>query len=169
LNWARFPLSLNRACCAAVFLAIGWQSAIAAERGVTIEWDPSESAEGAGTIWLGYLVARTAYRDEHKLPLPASGEIIPTFAEEVSARSSATTIYQELKAKDKKLHNAYWEQMVKVAANGFMPAYVWTYLRRPSWSERDAPRNLEAFASWRVSALKGHKPETHGRLAVTTK
>ena len=141
---------------------------MAAERGIAIEWDPRDS-EGSGAIWLGYLTARTVYRDKHNLPLPASGEIIPTFAEETAARSDAATIYQELKAKDKKLQDSYWDQMVKVVANGFMPAYVWTYLHRPSWPERDAPRNLEAFTSWRVSALKGHKPETHGRLAVTIK
>jgi hypothetical protein len=160
---------LKRAFYAALFLAVGLQSSIAAERGISVEWDPRDSAEGAGAIWLGYLIARTGYRDKHNLPLPASGEIIPTFAEELSARSDATTIYQELKAKDKKLHDEYWEQMVKVVAKGFMPAYVWTYLRRPSWPERDAPRDLEAFASWRASALKGHKPETHGRLAVSPK
>lgn len=162
-------MSLSRAFYAALFLAIGFQSSLRAERGIAIEWDPRESAEGAGTIWLGYLVARTAYRDKHKFPLPASGEIIPTFAEEVSARSDAATIYQELKVKDKKLHDSYWEQLVKVDANGFMPAYVWTYLHRSGWPEREAPRNLSAFEHWRASALKDHKAQTHGRLAVTPK
>ncbi|PZR74356.1 MAG: hypothetical protein DLM73_08165 [Chthoniobacterales bacterium] len=152
-----------------MFLAIGLQTLMAAERGIAIEWDPRESAEGAGTIWLGYLMARTAYREKHKLPLPVSGEIIPTFAEEVSARSDAAAIYQELKAKDKKLHDTYWEQLVQVGAKGFMPAYVWTYLRRPSWSEREAPRDLDVFERWRASALKDHKAQTHGRLAVTPK
>jgi hypothetical protein len=158
---------LSRAFSIALFLAIGLQSAMAGERGIAIEWDPRESAEGAGAIWLGYLIARTAYRDKHKLPLPASGEIIPTFAEETSARSDAATVYQELKAKDKKTYDPYWEQVVKVVVKGFMPAYVWTYLRRPSWPEREAPGGLEAFEHWRGSALKGHKPQTHGRLAVT--
>ena len=142
---------------------------MAAERGISIEWDPRESAEGAGAVWLGYLMARTAYRDKHNLPLPASGEIIPTFAEEVSARSDAATIYQELKAKDKKLYDSYWEQLVKVDAKGFMPAYVWTYLHRSSWPQREAPRDLDSFGQWRASALKDHKTQTHGRLAVTLK
>lgn len=68
----------SRAFYIALFLSIGLQSAMAGDRGIAIEWDPRESAEGAGAIWLGYLIARTAYRDKHKLPLPASGEIIPT-------------------------------------------------------------------------------------------
>jgi hypothetical protein len=160
---------LNRALYAALFVVIGLQSSSAAERSIAIEWDPRDSAEGAGAVWLGYLVARTAYRDKHKVPLPVSGELIPTFAEEVAARSDAAKIYQELKATDKKLHDSYWEQMVKVVAKGFMPAYVWTYLRRPGWSQRDAPRDLEAFEAWRTTALKGHMPETHGRLAVSSK
>jgi hypothetical protein len=162
-------VSLRRAFYTALFLAIGLQSSMAAERGIAIEWDPRESAKGAGAIWLGYLIARTAYRDKHKLSLPASGEIIPTFAEEISARSDAARIYQELKAKDKKLDDPYWEQLVKVNANGFMPAYVWTYLHRSSWPEREAPRDLEVFEHWRASALKDHKAQTHGRLAVTPK
>lgn len=138
-----------------------------AERGIAIEWDPRDSAEGAGAIWLGYLMARAAYRDKQKLPIPATGEIVPTFAEEIEARSGATMIYQELKEKDKKLHDAYWEQLGKVAAKGFMPAYVWTYLRRSSWPESEAPRNLAAFEHWRASALKNHKAQTHGRLSAS--
>ena len=160
---------MRRTFYAALCLVIGLQPSMAAERGIAIEWDSRDSAEGAGAIWLGYLMARTVYRDKHNLPLPNSGEIIPTFAEEVSARSDAVTIYRELKANDRKLHDSYWEQLVKVNAKGFMPAYVWTYLRLSGWLEREAPRDLDAFGRWRASALKDHKTQTRGRLAVTIK
>lgn len=162
-------MPLSRAFCALLFVAIGLQAAIAAERGIAIEWDPRDSAEGPGAIWLGYLMARAAYRDKQKIPIPASGEIIPSFAEEVSARSSAATIYKELKEKDKKLHDAYFEQLAMVEGKGFMPAYVWTFLRRSAWPESEAPRNLDAFERWRASALKNHKAQTHGRLSVSSK
>lgn len=114
-------------------------------------------------------MARAAYRDEHKQPLPSSGEIIPSFNEEISARTTAAQVYQELKAKDKGLHDSYWEILSLVKNKGFMDAYVWTYLRRSEWQSMEKPKNLSAFQEWSKLSLKGHKPQTYGSLAVERK
>jgi hypothetical protein len=139
---------------------------IAKEPGVAIQFDP-KSPNSA--IWLGYLMARAAYRVEHKLPLPESGVIVPGFDEEVAARTGAAQIYQELKENDKSLRDPYWETLSQIKAKGFMNAYVWTYLRRPSWPKSQQPRNLAAFEDWSRPLLKNHKAVTYGSLAVDRK
>jgi hypothetical protein len=138
----------------------------AKEPGVAIQFDPNTpNAE----IWLGYLISRTAYRLKHKLPLPESGIIVPGFDEEVDARTGAAQIYQELKEKDKGLHDTYWETLSQIKAKGFMNAYVWTYLRRPNWPKSQQPRNLAAFQNWSRSLLQNHKAVTYGALSVDRK
>lgn len=114
-------------------------------------------------------MARAAYRDEHKLPLPPSGEIIPSFNEEIYARTTAAQVYQELKTKDKGLHDPYWEILSLVKKKGFMDAYVWTYLHRSEWQNREKPKSLSAFQEWSSLSLKDHKPQTYGSLAVERK
>lgn len=141
----------------------------AKEPGVAIQFDPNTPNKKMAAIWLGYLLARAAYRLEHKLPLPESGVILPSFPEEVDARTGAAQIYQELKEKDKRLHDTYWETLSQIKAKGFMNAYVWTYLRRPNWPKSQEPRNLAAFQNWSRSLLKNHKPVTYGSLAVERK
>lgn len=136
---------------------------------IAIQFDPNRPNQKVATIWLGYLMARAAYHWEHKLPAPASGTIIPTFAEEAYARDAAAEIYQELKQKEKGLHDNYWETLSQIRKKGFMNAYVWTYLRRPNWPKSQQPRNLAAFQNWSSSLLKNHKAETYGALAVDPK
>jgi hypothetical protein len=138
-------------------------SGLAKEPGVAIQFDPNTPN---APIWLGYLMARAAYRIEHKLPLPESGSIFSTFEEEIQARTSAAQIYQELKEKDKGLHDSYWETLSPIKSKGFMNAYVWTYLRQASWPESQQPKNLSAFQAWSRSHLKNHKAITYGGLAV---
>lgn len=142
---------------------------IAKKPGVAIQFDPDVPNQKVAVIWLGYLLARAAYRVEHKLPLPESGVIFPGFDEEVNARTGAPQIYQELKEKDKGLHDAYWETLSQVKTRGFMNAYVWTYLRRPNWPESQGPKNLSEFKNWSRPILKNHVPQTHGGLAVERK
>lgn len=138
-------------------------SGLAKEPGIAIQFDP---ATPNATIWLGYLMARAAYRSEHKLPTPESGIIFSTFDEEVRARTSAAQIYQELKEQDKGLHDSYWETLSQIKSKGFMDAYVWTYLRQDRWPASQQPKNLSAFQAWSRAYLKGHKVITYGALAV---
>jgi hypothetical protein len=77
------------------------------------------------------------------------------------------TIYSQLRQKDKDLNDVYWNDLLKVQAKKFMPQYVWTYLRRASWSKEAEPANIEMFRKWSSQNLQDHKPVTHGGLAVT--
>lgn len=156
----RRRLILHALLLTAVLLPIGGQ---AKEPGIAIQFDP---ATPNATIWLGYLMARAAYRAEHKLPTPESGVIFSTFDEEVGARTSAAQIYQELKEQEKGLHDGYWETLSQIKAKGFMNAYVWTYLRQERWPAEEQPKNLSAFQAWSRSHLKDHKVKTYGALAV---
>jgi hypothetical protein len=136
----------------------------AATPSVVVRFDPNTPNEKSAAIWLGYLMARIAFHDKHHLPMPASGEIVPSFEEEVDARQAATQIYRELKEKDTKLKDAYWDTLSEVDHRGFMAAYVWTFLRRTQWPATARPANLAAFEEWRRRALPKHTPETHGSL-----
>jgi hypothetical protein len=122
--------------------------------------------EKVGAVWLAYLIARVNYREQHNIRQPAAGEIVPVFDEEVYARDAATAVYVELRDTDKKLYDRYWNDLAMVKANGFVREYVWTYLRKPSWPEKQRPPKVEAFKSWSRIHLKGHQLETHGGLGT---
>lgn len=70
----------------AAILLIAFGSIGAKPQAVDIRFDPDKPNKKSATIWLAYLVSRAAFHDEHKLPIPAAGEIVPTFEEEVHAR-----------------------------------------------------------------------------------
>ena len=80
------------------------------------------------------------------------------------ARKTAAQGYRELKAKDSKMRDAYWEVLSQVSDKGFMDAYVWTFLRRPEWPSSDRPRNLAAFEQWKQRSIPNHQPQTYGSL-----
>jgi hypothetical protein len=103
------------------------------------------------------------------VPLPASGDIAPSFQEEVYARDYAAQIYQEWKAEHKGWSESYWETLSEIKAKGFMDAYVWIYLRQASWPKSEQPEDLVAFQTWGRSLLENHRAETHGALVVTRK
>lgn len=127
----------------AVLISICASSAFAKQKEILIEVD-SNAPTNKFTIWLGYIMERADYHEKHNLPLPSSGEIIPSLQEEASARNFAVRIYQNLKEKDRHLRDGYWETLAQVKAKGFMNAYVWTYLRRPDWPKNQEPKNLAA-------------------------
>lgn len=145
-------------CC---FLAIA-RLAFAAQN-IILRVDP-RTPEKAAAVWLYYLGARMVYHDKHKPSTPASGEIIPSLAEEAEARSTASAMYRVLKEKDAKLKDPYWEILSEVDHRGFMAAYAWTFLRRKQWPASDRPANLAAFEAWQKTALPNHKAQTYGWL-----
>jgi hypothetical protein len=132
-------------------------------------WDPGPPNKESAAIWRSYLLARATYHKEHNLALPKSGPIFPTFNEEVYARTSATQIYDEMKERDQKLHDPYWEILSEIKSKGFMNAYVWKYVRQPSWCPSQEPKNLPAFQIWSESHLQNHQALTYGSLAVAKK
>lgn len=124
-------------------------------------YDPTLSGDDL-TPWLAYSGGRLAYREKHKLSSPASGEIIPSFEEEVSARGLAAASYLVLHSSK----DPYWETVARVEKAGFLREYVWTYLHRQTWSARDHPKNLEAFEKWRAVNLRNHTPQMRAKLMV---
>ena len=151
---------------AAVFLP---SFSLAKEKGFTVVVDSRLTDQGSVTVWMGYLLARAKYRDDQKIPLPASGDILPSFQEEVYARAFGAQIYQEWKAENKGWSEPYWEILSEIKAKGFMDAYVWTYLHQANWSKSEQPGNLTAFRTWSAALLKNHEPETHGALVLDRK
>jgi hypothetical protein len=155
----RLPLTLIGIICVSA-LCLG------APPGVALSWDPDHPNTKCATIWLYYLMVRCDYRLDHKAALPASGEIVPSFEEEVCARQTAVRDYREQKVKDRHFHDDYWETLSKVESKGFIKPYVWVYLHRKNWADNDRPNNLGAFEAWRQSALRSHRAETFGSLSV---
>jgi hypothetical protein len=152
-----------------ISLSIAPNFCLAKDDGFRIEIDPQLPDTGSTTVWMGYLLARAKYREDHKIPLPSSGEIVPSFQEEVYAREYGERIYQEWKGENKSWSEPYWELLSEIKTKGFLEAYVWTYLRRPNWPERDQPQNIATFQSWSNSVLKNHKVQTHGSLVLDRK
>jgi hypothetical protein len=140
-------------------ILVPFTSIAAKEPTVIVRFDPDKPNHKSAVVWLGYLISRTAFHEKHRLPIPESGEILPTFAEEVDARRSAVQIYRELKEKDRKLKDPYWETLADVERRGFMAAYVWTFLCRKEW-----PSKAQPFNNWKQHALPKHVAQTYGWL-----
>jgi hypothetical protein len=131
---------------------------------VVLRYDPDKPNRNSAVIWLGYLVSRTAFHKKHHLPIPGSGEIIPSFEEEVDARTTAARTYREFKAKDAKIKDSYWETLSEIERRGFVAAYAWTFLHRKEWPSSVRPANLAEFNAWKQRALPRHVPRTYGWL-----
>ena len=124
-------------------------------------YDPGLSHDELA-LWLAYLGGRVVYREKHKLAPPRSGEIIPTFEEEVSARGVAAAFYSVMKVPS----DSYWSAVLKVEKAGFLRQYVWIYVHQPSWPAKERPGNLGAFQKWSAANLGNHKAQTRGKLMV---
>lgn len=135
---------------------------------VTVNWDSrAGQSKEQSAVWLGYLIARANYIKQHENEYAdVKGILIPHFAEEVDARSKAARTYEELSAKDKKLHDDYFEDLVKVEEAGFMEEYVWTYLRQSTWADSERPSKLAEFASWKEANLPNHRAVTYGSISI---
>lgn len=131
---------------------------------VAIEWDPA-TPEQESKIWLAYLFARAAFAANESSGAPAAGEREASFEEEVRGRATAVRMFRALKRNDAQLSSAYFSDIDRVDAAGFLREYVWSYLHRPSWQSPPADLNLKAFDAWRATHLADHVPVTHGRIA----
>jgi hypothetical protein len=136
---------------------------------ISIDWGDAMTTRESG-LWIGYLFARMDFIGRnggryHRVP----GVIIPIFDEEVFARGEAANIYRNLKQQNKAMESPYFNDLEKVDAAGFMPEYVWRYLKRNEWST--APPNLRAaeFDRWSRGNLNSkHAPETRGNVVFST-
>jgi hypothetical protein len=131
---------------------------------VAILWDP-ETPEGESKIWLAYLFARAAFAANETAGGPAVGERESSFDEEVRGRQIALTTFRALKRDSAQPDSAYFNDIDRVEAAGFLREYVWSYLRHASWKTQPANLDLAGFDAWRAEHLANHRPVTHGRIA----
>jgi tetratricopeptide (TPR) repeat protein len=133
---------------------------------VTILWDPEPAPENA--IWLAYLTARTAYIDDHRSAYDWKPNVVTaSFAEELTARTTASKIYRELHSKDPNLNVAYFEDLARVADASFLGEYVWTYLHQAEWGAPPDGLRLVDFMRWRAEHLLGHVVITKGSVVFS--
>lgn len=131
---------------------------------LAILWDP-ETPEEESKIWLAYLFARAAFAANETDGSPAAGERESTFEEELRGRTIALTTFRALKHERAQPASAYFSDIDRVEAAGFLREYVWSYLRHASWKELPADLDLKGFDAWRAEHLAHHKAVTHGRIA----
>ena len=113
---------------------------------------------------VGYLMARAVYVQDHKAEYSGEiGVVKAHFSEEVSARTKAATIYDEL---GRNGHIHYFDDLLKVKKAGYMKEYVWVYLRQPTWTPDEEPKNLSAFSSWAQKNIPDHQIETGGSISI---
>ena len=130
---------------------------------VAILWDPS-TPEAERSLWSVYLYTRAAQAasegDEGAL---APGEREASFEEEVRARSMMVHAFRSLSPAQP---SAYFVDLDRIEASGFLREYVWRYLRAHSWTEQPQDLRLAAFDEWRATHLRDHVAVTHGRIAM---
>lgn len=136
----------------------------AAQPKIVIRVDPN-TPKKTFPLWLAYLGARMAFHEKHQSPIPQTGDITPSFEEELSARLTAVGFYRTFKADDSKMKDPYWESLARVEEKGFLPDYVWTFHHQPKWPAKDMPSDLAPFQKWKNENLKNHQPRTYGSLA----
>lgn len=133
--------------------------------GVVILWDPA-TPPSERPLWTAYLYTRAALvaveSDDVQFP---PGDHAASFDEELRARLVAVNLFRQLRRRNPAFESAYFEDLDRVQAAGFLREYVWRYLRKASWAEPEGLR-LATFDAWRATHLRGHVAVTHGRIAV---
>ena len=129
-----------------------------------IVFDPTQPI---AIVWLSYCIGRLHYVVEHRSDYPrkVTGELTPTFKEEVEGRFTALDTYKNMTEQKKLDTDSYWEDVKKVAAADFLDEYVWTYFYRDTWAKTKKPAKLEKFGAWQKKNLPNHKAVTYGAIA----
>jgi hypothetical protein len=154
----------RRTCLGLTLALVAFTSIGAKAPAVVMRYDPDKPNRKSAILWLAYVISRTAFREEHNLPIPPSGEILPSLDEEVHARTMTVQTYRTLKAKDPAMKDAYWDALSEVERKGFMAAYAWSFLRRRDWPSSVRPSDLVRFNAWKQHALPKHVPQTYSWL-----
>jgi hypothetical protein len=135
---------------------------------VDVAFDPSK--EPGDELWLAYLMARAAYINEHDGAYDwKPGMVIPSYQEELAARTAALTVYRELKEKDSRFDVRYFTELGEVADHSFLGEYVWTYLHHAEWGSPPETLRLVEFMRWRAEHLTQHRVITKGFIRFSAK
>ena len=134
---------------------------------VVVNWNTEQLEKEARPVWLGYLMARANYIQEHATEYSGQvGVVEPHFTEEVYARTKAADIYDEL---GRNGHSPYFEDLLKVKKAGYMKEYVWTGLRQSSWTVDEEPKKLLDFDAWARKNIPNHRVVTSGSISMAKK
>lgn len=125
--------------------------------------DPADAA-----LWFTYAgeLLRVSRENPDTLP-PCGGPLVPGFLAELAARRGALREY--LAREPAQRTSAYFSQLERVDAAGFLDEYVWHYLRNQS---RDtlppADLDMPGFETFRQHELPAHAVMTGARVRVNT-
>jgi hypothetical protein len=128
-----------------------------------VEVDPDGGAE-----WIAYGVAQVGWLEQNAAP----GELAFGVPDHelglfLASFDAMLDVREELRAAGEAAENAFLDRMLEIREAGFLEAYVWKtqlgFLAPPS---RLAPQ-LEAFESWRASALPAHRHEVQAGVRLT--
>jgi hypothetical protein len=124
-----------------------------------------QGGKGETAAWLGYILARAHFVDEHHGSYrQVVGPIAPSYIEELTARKDAVKIYREMLVKDRTLDVPYFDELIQVEDAAFMPEYVWTFLRGSTWTTAPPNLKLVTFEAWCKVHLPGHHAVSKGSL-----
>jgi hypothetical protein len=124
--------------------------------------DPAEAP-----LWFSYAaeLLRISREVPDALP-PCGGPLVPMFATELAARRAALRDYAARDAAART--SAYFTQLARVDAAGFLDEYAWHYLRRDSEQEPPGGLDLAGFETFRQRELASHEVKTGARVRVNT-
>ena len=105
--------------------------------------------------WIAYSLARSTCQVSLGGAVPSRDH---SYDCEFRARRILATRWLELAAYTKH-RDAYLDSLAGVYDAGMLNEYVWTYFHRSDWVKPDN-LDLDAFESWRRTALRGHEPRT---------
>lgn len=129
----------------------------------SVELDAAAAGDEA-TWWISYAdeLLRASRDDPGSLP-PCGGPLLPGFAAEFAARVRALRDYQARDAAAR--HSAYFDDLARIDAAGFLDEYVWENLRK---SGATMPPGLElaAFLEFRALELPRHVYFTGAHVRV---
>ena len=131
----------------------------------SIEIDPGNDAAEA-QLWVAYAseLLAAARATPGAMP-PCGGPLLPRFATELAARSSALREYLARDARPA----GYFAELARIESAGFLDEYVWHYLRDVD-SEKTPPAALDlaGFEAFRLRELAAHQVKTGARVRVNT-
>ena len=111
--------------------------------------------------WILYALVRSHWQEEEFFKEnPDAPEYRYTFKEELEGRTTLSKAWAKVKKDDQGGGDQYLDALVTVYEAGFLPEYVWYFLRDQKWGDAPDALRLEDFDGWRSAHLANHTIET---------
>jgi hypothetical protein len=130
-------------------------------------------AEDEMPFWLLYLLARISWEQQQGASVTlGSDPRVPTFEEEVFARNTAVSAFNETldAAERSRIATAfpYFGELKAVIDAGFLREYVWLELRKDTWTRDPDGLRADEYQTWRAQFLPNHVAVTRGVLRLSS-